>query len=46
MSTLNFDSWYLGERPKVVASVAAITGHTSVAADAADALGRELHDGA
>jgi RNA polymerase sigma-70 factor, ECF subfamily len=36
MAQLEFDPWYRSERPKVVASVAAIIGRPSLAADAAD----------
>ncbi|HTN99094.1 MAG TPA: sigma factor [Microthrixaceae bacterium] len=36
MGDLDFDSWYLAERPKVVASIAAITGRPSLAEEAAD----------
>lgn len=33
---VDFDDWYRAERPKVEAAVAAITGHQSIAPDAAD----------
>lgn len=36
MAQLEFDTWYRSERPKVVASVAAITARPSLAAEAAD----------
>lgn len=36
MPPIDFDAWYRRERPRVVASVAAITGHPSLAVEAAD----------
>ncbi len=36
MAQLDFDTWYRDERPKVVASVTAITGRASLASEAAD----------
>jgi len=36
MEGLDFDHWYRQERPKVVASIAAITGRPSLAPDVAD----------
>jgi RNA polymerase sigma-70 factor (ECF subfamily) len=36
MAQLEFDTWYRTERPKVVASIAAITARPSIAAEAAD----------
>jgi RNA polymerase sigma-70 factor (ECF subfamily) len=36
MDELDFEAWYLGEHPRVVSAVAAITGRTGLAAEAAD----------
>ena len=36
MGELDFDDWYRQQRPKVVAAIAAITGHPSIAPECAD----------